>query len=69
MARKCIDQCICRGCGGWLSGVGSEVYDGETATCMACKRTHTFHVAEDGGPVVVTIERKRRAATRQKERA
>lgn len=55
---KWIDACRARGCGGYLRGVGAEVFDGETACCVSCGRMHTFHVAYDGGPVHVEIERK-----------
>jgi len=66
--KKGIDECIGRGCGGLLRGVGSEVHDGELAWCASCRRQHTFHVAEDGGPVAVTIERKRKPRAARGER-
>lgn len=60
---KGIDECRARGCGGWLRGVGSEVSDGETATCGACHREHTFHVFYDGATPHVTVARKPRPTT------
>lgn len=55
------DECIARGCGGWLGAFETEISDGETHCCRKCGREHTFHVAGDGedASIHVTIERKR----------
>lgn len=58
MTKRYIDECIARGCGGLLRGVGDEVSDGEQYVCATCHRMHIAEVAE-GAPVRWRIERKR----------